>query len=245
MKRFLRYVLLPVSLSLMVASCSVYHPQSVDIPLIEHVGDVRLDASLGTSWWLTPDAVTLNATGTVGITDKFAGQLHVNYGGDSYYLQAAPGFYLPFAQVLVFETYAGLGYGGGSRSLIDHKNSDNAVSDYAFDGTYFLPFAQANLGVTAWAVMHLDIAVALKAGLFLPDFTYFDVDGSEHEIPGTRQTYDKANFLLEPQVMVRWGGSLFRTNVKVGFCWMSDLSKYETNFVYDYLTASVGLTFCF
>lgn len=237
--------LLAAIIGLMVSGCSVYHPQSVDIPLIDHQGDLRADVSAGMSWWLIPDAFTLNGTFSMGVTDKVAGQLHLNWSGDGYYAQAAPGYYIPFADVFVFESYAGLGYGSGSRSNISKNTSDNAVRDYAFDGHYFLPFAQANLGVKAWALFHLDLAVALKAGLFIPDYQCFDVDGDEKEIPGTRYTYDKTNFLLEPQVMVRFGGSLLRANLKVGYCWMSDLAGGSERFIYDYVTISGGLTICF
>lgn len=237
--------LFAVIAGLMVSGCSVYHPQSVDIPLINHQGDLRVDASLGMSWWLLPDAFTINGTASYGFTDHIAGQAHINWSGDSWYGQIAPGYYLPFADVFVFEGYAGLGYGRGTRDNIDKDNSDNAKNNYSFSGNYYLPFVQGNLGVTAWALMHLDVAVALKAGLYLPNFDYFDVDGDNNTIPGTLENYGTTNFLLEPQLLIRFGGKFIRTNLKVGLCWMSDLSYSDTKFIYDYMTVSLGVTFCF
>ena len=106
-RKFMFLALLPL-----LASCSIYHPQAVDMPLINHAGDVRVDANLSMSAWLVPDATNLNLTGSVGITDALAGQLHVNYGGDNAYVQAAPGIYFPVGENFVVETYAGFGYGG-------------------------------------------------------------------------------------------------------------------------------------
>ena len=73
MKKSMRFVCLSVFLSLMVTSCTVYHPQAVDIPLINHSGDTRIDASVGASMWATLDAINLNATASHGFNDWLTG----------------------------------------------------------------------------------------------------------------------------------------------------------------------------
>ena len=105
-----------VAMAVLAASCSVYHPQSVDIPLVDHRGELRADVAVSASTVIIlPDAVNLNTTFTYAATDWLAGQLHANYGGDNYYVQAAPGVYKPIGKRFVLEGYFGAGYGG-----IDH-----------------------------------------------------------------------------------------------------------------------------
>ncbi len=230
-------------MGLLVSGCSVYRPQSVDIPLISHRGDLRVDGAVALSWWALPDVASLNATASYGLTDWLAGQVHFNTtAGNGFYAQAAPGYYASLGRIVVAEAYAGLGYGGGSRDNIDNGNSEYAKQNYSFSGHYFLPFVQGNLGVHTPGLFQVDVAVALKAGLFVPDFEYFYVDNEEHEIAGTRAAYNTNNFLLEPQLMVRFGPKFLKFNVRLGYAWLSDLNKAETAFIYDRLTVSGGVT---
>ena len=247
MKKFMRYALLSAVLSLTVTSCTVYHPQSVDIPLINHAGDVRIDASLGTSVFVIPDAININATGSFGINDWLAAQLHLNYGGDNYYGQIAPGVYFPLGQNSVFEVYAGMGYGGAERDDVSAEYSERTTTgnNYSFSGHYMLPFAQGNIGWHDLTGAHFDIALGMKVGAFMPDFHYYEVNNGGNEIANTAQDYTTTNLLLEPQVMLRLGSQPLKFNVKFGVAWMNDLSESSNKFIYDIVTASAGLTFSF
>ena len=61
MKR-IKSALIAALVGLTFASCSIYHPQSVDIPLINHAGDTRVDAAVGVSAFLMlPDVLTAYA----------------------------------------------------------------------------------------------------------------------------------------------------------------------------------------
>ena len=84
--------------AVLATGCSIYHPQAVDIPLIDHKGDVRVDVSAAMSAMVVPDVVTMNTTVSYGFTDWLAGQAHINYGGDNYYAQVAPGAYYPLGE---------------------------------------------------------------------------------------------------------------------------------------------------
>lgn len=230
---------------LILTGCSVYHPQAVDIPLINHSGDTRLDASVSLSYWIVPDVSDANVTLSHGFNDWLAAQLHANFGGDNYYIQAAPGFYYPLGEKSVFETYFGIGYGGAWRDNVDKSNSENAINNYSFSGHFLLPFVQGNIGWHDLTKLHIDLGVGLKIGGFKPDYEVYDVNSDGDEIAGTRVSYEKNNLLLEPQAMLRLGGDHMKLNFRVGYAWLSDLGGNKSSFIYDYFTASAGLTFFF
>ena len=221
----------------MLASCTVYHPQAVDIPLINHPGDTRLDASLSMSTWIGfPDAINLNATVSHGFNDWLTAQIHANYGGDNYYAQLAPGFYLPLGSNSVFEFYAGYGYGGANR------NSDNDLEK--FSGHYHLPFGQLNLGWHDLSKLHIDLGFGLKAGAFMPDYEYHKYNSDGTENLSRYESYKTTNLLLEPQMMFRVGSGNVKLNLKLGVAFMSDWVNGNGNgMIYDMLTGSIGLTF--
>lgn len=244
MKKFYHTFLCAAAL-LLASACTIYHPQSVDIPLINHRGDARIDASASMSAWILPDVFTLNLTGSYGFSDWFAGQAHVNFGGDNYYTQLAPGAYYPLGAKSVVEGYAGLGFGGGWRDNIDSEHSDQTNNNYSFKGHYFLPFAQCNIGWHDLTKAHFDLAVGLKLGALMPDYEYFELNNGT-EIAGSRMGYKTTNFLVEPQAMIRFGGEHLRFNVRMGMSWLSDMgTKGAEKFIYDYVTGSAGLTFYF
>ena len=247
-RKSLRYAILSAALSLALTGCTVYHPQAVDIPLINHAGDTRLDASLSMSAWIIPDAFNLNATVSHGFNDWFSGQAHLNYGGDNFYGQVAPGAYFPLGTHSVLELYAGYGFGGVDRENGDDSENYNDGSPSRktsdFSGRYHLPFLQANFGWHDLTKAHLDIGFGLKAGAFLPDFEYHAYDENGAEILSKRETYNTDNFLLEPQIMFRLGGESVRFGVKVGVAILSDwVNDDARGMIYDFVTASVGLTF--
>ena len=247
MKKFFRYSLLSAALSLTMASCTVYHPQAVDIPLINHAGDTRIDASVSMSMWVIPDAFNVNATVSHGFNDWFTGQAHINYGGDNYYAQVAPGYYLPLGTNSVLEVYAGYGFGGVDRTDDDDaKNYDDGTSRKSsdFSGRYHLPFVQANIGWHDLLSSRFDIGFGLKAGAFMPDYEYHAYDANGDEILSRREVYNTANFLVEPQMMLRFGGEKMRVSVKLGMAVLSDwMNDDASGMIYDFLTGSVGLTF--
>ena len=94
-----------------LSSCVAYYPQTVDIPLIRKKGDKRIDAG----YFLIPDFsgtkvveedgdeadkaewlanAGVNATFSLGITDKMAAQVYASVDGNlRHHLQAALGSY--------------------------------------------------------------------------------------------------------------------------------------------------------
>ena len=237
----MKKLLFLAGLLLSLTGCTVYHPQAVDIPLINHAGDTRVDASLSmSSWVVVPDAVNINATVSHGFNGWLTGQVHLNYGGDNWFGQVAPGYYFPMGDNSVFEFYVGYGYGGANR---DDKD-DNREK---FSGFYHLPFAQANIGFHDLTRINLDFGFGIKIGAFFPDYEYHKFDSDGIEALSKYEHYTKSNILFEPQLMVRFGSEKVKFNVKLGIAWLSNFVNDNDNdhMIYDFSTASCGFTFAF
>lgn len=247
MKNFFRILLLSTIVELTVAGCSIYHPQSVDIPLINHSGDTRVDASLALSCWIVPSTLTLNATATHGFNDWFAGQLHGNYGGDNFYLQAAPGAYYPLGAHSVVEGYAGLGFGGVWSDDVEANSESANNNHYAYSGNFLLPFAQANIGWHDLTRAHIDLAMGLKVGAYLPNYNYHELDANGDKIAGSDYDYTTSNFLFEPQFLFRIGGEHLKFNFRTSFSWLNDVNNNMDvhNFYSDIASFSAGITLFF
>ena len=230
--------------AIVASSCSIYHPQAVDMPLINHKGDLRIDANASASVWLIlPDAININATASYGFTDWLSGQFHANYGGDNWYLQAAPGAYLSLGGKAVFETYLGMGYGGSNHKDSGSGSDSSSSQYYIYKGHYLLPFAQFNIG---WRNLGpVDIVFGMKTGLWSPDFEYnrYHADGTVMEDRYVH--YNTPNFLLEPQLQLGLGGDRAKFTIRLGYTWMSDLNDASSKMYHDFLTLGAGLTLCF
>lgn len=235
----------------MTSGCSIYHPQAVDIPLINHAGDTRVDASLAASAWLLPDVVTVNATMSYGFNDWLAGQVHLNYGGDNFYSQMAPGAYLPLGEHGVLEGYAGLGLGGAWRKPSSYTSGDSAASHtYDYAGRFMVPFGQVNIGWHDLTGAHIDLALGLKMGSYLPSFRYREYDENGTLLPDDCYNYSTPSLLVEPQVVFRIGSETVKFCLRGSFAWLSDLEGNTTSgesrrFTSDLFTLSAGVNFSF
>ena len=249
MKNALRSFLIISILAIFSTGCSIYHPQAVDIPLINHSGDTRIDASVGLSYWPIPSTVTLNGTVTHGFNDWFAGQLHGNYGGGSnFYLQGAPGVYYPLGEHAVLEGYAGVGFGSARSGEAKPTSELSSGNNYSYKGTFLLPFGQINFGWHDLTLLHIDLAIGMKTGAYMPNFNYHEVDNNGNLIATSVYDYTTTNFLLEPQLMLRLGVESVKLNVKFGYAWLSDIygeNSHAKKLYSDLATISVGLTFLF
>lgn len=226
----------------LLASCSIYHPQSVDMPLIQQRGEVRADVAASASAWLiVPDVVTVGATGTYGVTDWMAAQLHANYGFDNWYVHAAPGLYKPIGEKFVMESYVGFGYGGVNHT---DKSSTDQSTIRSYNGSFALPFVQVDAG---WRRLlnHVDIAFGIKTGVFMPNFEYIHYKQDEAHTIDHQETYTNTNMLLEPQIQLRIGGERVSFTMRYGYTWLSHMSSNSGRMNYDRFTISAGLGFTF
>lgn len=241
----MKQTLMILGVALAMASCSIYHPQTVDIPLLEAPGETRVDAAIGVSTFLfMPTAVTLGATASHSFNGWLGGQVHANYGGDNYYLQAAPGAYYAPSDHFRLEGYAGVGFGGShGESTASEANDSTAAGGHDWGGSFTLPFVQLNLG---WRhVGAFEFAFGIKAGALLPNYTYTQYSDASHETVSGQERYRTTNALIEPQVQIRIGSERVKYTLRASVVGLSDLDNASSRFIYSHFTLSNGVVFTF
>lgn len=215
------YILLCTMVAMLSASCGVYHPQLAEIPLIDHKGDVRLSAKIGTP---STASVTISA----GVANHFAVQVYTDITPmvSSNYSHFAIGYYGVCGRS-VYELYAGLGYGTSKINDVDRV--------WWTFGKYHIPYIQANWGVRNLTKAHVDLGVSLKTGCIVPEF---------HIINTIWNTYSwdtKTGYLIEPQTFVRFGGERVKFCLQAGYCFTDIFQTSQTHHV-PY-AISMGVTF--
>jgi hypothetical protein len=166
-------------------SCIVYHPQTIDIPLISEKQDLRIDAGIS----IIPSA---HVTVSYGLTDKIALQTFGSIGPDDrYYFQGATGIFKKSGTQKVSEFYSGFGYGYGS-AYRDSNPGD-------LYGDYQLYFIQYNYGKLDCEFANMDYGFGLKVGYLhsnLTDYNYYNF----YSETGPFKTYNDNSFLIEPNI---------------------------------------------
>ena len=244
MKSNLRSWAVVAVFAMMVTGCSIYHPQSVDIPMINHAGDTRVDANVALSTWVLPDVLTAGATVSYGFNDWLAGQAHLNFGGDNVYGQVAPGAYLPLGEHGLLEGYVGMGMGGAWRSR-SVSSSDTSTYNYDYSGRFSIPFGQVNIGWHDLSAAHIDLALGLKAGAYMPVFAFRRYSSESADVPTSTDVYTTPSALLEPQLMFRIGSESAKFCVRLSYAWLSDFysESGSGHFTADLFTLSAGVNF--
>lgn len=245
----MRHIYLFPVMALMAVGCSVYHPQAVDIPLLEEAGETRAEISIAVSSSVLPDVVSFNGTVSHAFNDWLAGQAHVNGGSGVYYAQLAPGAYMPLGEKGILEGYAGIGFGGSSDHTGTVTSEEGSSYTYSFHGNYSVPFVQANIGLRHLWIFEL--AFGMKVGAYLPNYSYTEFDNNGDVRPDASMLYRTTSLLLEPQLQLRIGGEHVKFTTRASFCWLSDMDNggylYSgpNNLVHDIFTFGTGLSFTF
>ena len=233
------------ALALLTTGCSVYQPQVVDIPLIDHAGETSVNASAGISMWYTP---TVGVTASHGFNDWLAGQAFVSYSFSSAHTHVAAGYYKRLGEKARLECYGGMGFGGywPDKTTDDLAQDTTEHYDFTLKGHYLLPFVQVNFGWRDLANKHIDIGFGLKTGAYLPDFVYHRFSYEGAWLPEYDEHYTTPNLLLEPQLQIGLGNERFKYTLRLGVAFLSDMLRNDgTKFTYDIFTISNGLVFRF
>lgn len=220
-----------------LSSCSVYHPQMVDMPLLTHKGDGHVDMSLSMDMLLVPTSMEANLSASYAATDWLAVQAAGVYDfSKTGFAQAALGYYHPWHK-FVFETYLGGGT-GYSYSPVDKKKENG---EYA-EGGFNMVFAQVDAGWVSLLSGHFDLGLGLKGGLLFPDFTHYSAINSSGQ--RTSEVYTETHMLIEPMVMMRFGGEHLKLSLKVG---LTNVSRNGESAQFDYspIGVSAGLNYRF
>src|SRR5450759_4762572 len=166
-------------LLMMITGCAVYHPQTTDIPLIDHKGDLRID--VGAS--VIP---SVHSTFSYGLTKKIALQAFGSIGIENRrYLQVSPGFYKCLDNKKVIELYSGFGLGYANTIKNPLANMPEAIKQSLY-GKYQLYYVQLNWGKNANESRELDWGLGIKTGLFhseLTDMNYYRTYSATEPFP--------------------------------------------------------------
>lgn len=233
-----------------IASCSIYHPQVVSIPLLREKGELQLDASISAASTFAPipSSIGVNATGSYAINNWWAVQGFAACDmNKNFYLQAATGAFKPFENS-VLEGYIGYGFG--------HSNYENTVKIngvnrywYIKTGNYNICFGQVNYGFTNLTKAHIDLGVGVKLGEFMPNIIYKkyqyvsdDFDYIKHGELISDELYNTPFFFVEPQVFIRLGSEKTKFCIKAGMDFPSERASAEVTLM-DLFDVSLGVTF--
>jgi hypothetical protein len=183
-----------------VSACTVYHPQMVDIPLINKKKELSIDGGIS----FDPAAY---GTISYGLTDMIAFQCNGNFlSKERYSFLGAVGLYRSFDRQRVGELYAGGGYG-----YADISNDANAGRLF---GNYHQYFIQANYGKRG----KTEYGIGFRAGLIfssLTDENYYDYSSAT----GPYVHHNDKNLVVEPSIFWRTGTRKIKFSVKLNGCW--------------------------
>lgn len=239
-----------IVLVLSFTSCSVYHPQAVNIPLLREKGELQLDASVSaaSTFIPIPSSVGINVTSSYAANDWWALQGFVGYDMDkNFYLQAATGAYKPFEHSVI-EGYLGYGFG---HSHYEREKSTIGNNKYwhVTKGNYNICFGQVNFGFTNLTKAHIDIGAGVKLGEFMPNITCLDYhyenddfDYAHHGELVSDKAIKDPFFFVEPQVFIRLGSEKTKFSIKFGMDFPSE-HEGSSELMMDIFNLGIGVTF--
>jgi len=220
-------------LPLAFASCMMYHPHNVDIPLLREQGDLRIDGSASVTAPLL-DGSGLNAS----ISYAPLNHLGVLVSGSvtdtkNAYAHAAIGTFQPFGKS-VLEFYAGAATGHSNYTV----NKDNP---YYVDGNYNILFGQLNYGWNDLLDGMCDIGFGLRGGVMKPDWQHVSMDDD-----GTwriKESVTSTMPLFEPQMVFRIGGDHLKFAVNFAYSFIPGWPTESSYFNYSRFSAGIGLNY--
>jgi len=213
---------------LILSSCIVYHPQTLDIPLITEKNDLRMDAGIS----IVPSA---HVTISYGLTNKIAIQGFGSIGADDrYYVQAATGLFKNKENNKVIELYGGFGYGYGD--AYKDANPGNLFGDYQ------LYFAQVNYGKIACETSNFEIGFGIKTGYLHSNLTDENYYAWISET-GPFEKYHDESILFEPIGFIRLGGDKLKFSIKLGGTFIYKFTNTDKSIPYSYINLGLGLNY--
>lgn len=231
------------ALMIVLTSCSMYHPQAVDIPLLTEKGEFRADGTFSLAAVMLPQTPGVNATFSYAATDWLAVQAFADYDCEqSYYFQGAVGAFKPFEKT-VLEGFAGVGHG---YSFHDYEYSTQHRLNQIY-GHYNIYYGQVDFGWVDLTRAHIDAGGALKVGAFCPNFTDIDFSTEDGSV-NSQVLYNDPMLLVEPQLFVRLGGEHVKVCLKFGMTLIGpDVTRSDgsTGFQYEPFDFGLGINYRF
>ncbi|MBL6448162.1 hypothetical protein JMN32_17720 [Fulvivirga sp. 29W222] len=218
----MRFLIIPI---LFCCSCaSVYIPNSRNMPIIDHGGEVIASVKGGSTGF--EGQLAFSPVDRFGIiTDGLYKNSSTSETDDDYqkheYLGIGAGYYEPISDWGVFELYGG--YGKGEGSAQDEYIFFTSNTEYA-TGKYKRYFVQPG-----FALKKENIELGFCYRIARVEFYEFE----DNNIQGI----EISNTIMEPAVVFRAGGKNIKMDSQLGF----NIPMYETEFEFPIFTISVGV----
>lgn len=231
-----RHLIISLLPSLFVIGCAVYHPQTTDIPLIDHKGDLRID--LGAS--LIP---SVHSTISYGLSNKISLQTFGSVGLENrYYFQFSPGLYKCISNNKVMELYSGFGMGHANTVKNPLSNMPEAIHQ-SLSGNYQLYFVQLNWGKNTTELRKIDWGLGIKTGFFhsnLTDVNYYSIYSPE---TGPFTINKDNSILIEPVFCLRAGNEKAKCTYKFALTMILKIDNPDNFIPAPFLNMSMGVNF--
>ncbi len=211
-----------------------YIPNTQQVTMFSDEGDANLSLNL--------DGNQFELQAGYAFTDQFAAQANFSRfaprdtengdGGSGWLLEGGPGFYKPFGDDLVFETYAIIGLGAVENHFPSRADSINFPQ---IEATALRFSLQPSI-----AKMYDRFSIGLSSRI--SSLNYANIKG-DLIFDGVDQvaflTENKSNFLIEPAVTARFGTEKVRFQAQYGFSFNASNTEFLQN--RQYLTIGVNV----
>lgn len=219
--------LFAILLALTTIACSpkYYIPNSQQVTMFTDQGDVNLSLNL--------DGNQFEVQAGYALTDQFAAAANFSRftpndldngdGGSGYLLELAPGYFKPFGDDLVFETYALFGIGSVENhfpSKMDSLGFDPEISASAI-----------RIGLQP-SISKLYDRFSIGLSTRISSLNYANIKGnlSFDNVDQIQYLMDnRSNLLIEPALTARFGTEKVRGQVQYGFSYNASNSEFLQN----------------
>jgi hypothetical protein len=224
-------IIFGVLFTLGLTSCSVYTPQTVDIPLINNKHELRADAGISFKEFFY-------GTLSYGLTDKIALQTFINKGANGrFFFQNAVGYYRDLGNRNIMEIYSGFAFGNAETGNHDVPTK--------LKGPYQLYFTQFNFGKINCSFANADFGIGIKAGYLHSDLDNLNYFTHYSQYAGPYEDLVVNSFLFEPNAFLRIGGDKLKFSLKLGSCWHYQFTNKDKNLPVELLNFGLGLNYRF
>lgn len=223
--------------TLFACSPKYYIPNSQQLTMFEEEGDVNLSLNI--------DGNQYELQAGYAFTDQFAAQANFSRfspndtdagdGGSGWLFEGGPGFYKPFGDDFVFETYAIVGLGAVENHFPSRADSTNLNPQIEATALRFsLQPSVAKL------YDRFSIGVSTR----ISSLNYANIEGNLI-FAGDDQiaflTENKSNFLIEPAVTARFGTEKIRAQAQYGFSYNASNTEFLQNRQYLSIGVNVNM----
>lgn len=221
-------------------SCSplFYTPNTQNVPLITHQGDNNLTVA--------GNGNQVELQGSYGLTDAFAIQANGGWflprkedngnGGSGNFIELGGGYFTPFMDNFVFETYGLLGF-GSMKNNFPSTQEENPDSKGDISANVLRIGIQPNIGYKS---KYFEVALSSR----IVNLMYNDIKGDliyngENQIDYL--TDNKSNFLIEPAITLRGGLEKIKLQLQYGYSY----NFSNKDFKQDNSFLTLGLSYKF